>query len=182
MCAPAVHSGISAAQTIRVAASSGTLSRRRIFAATSMASAAEWWTGSTGIASIVAISAAVMSRRMPFASVSLEYPAAFSVTLSEKINAQERVLLSKARRYYADALAESQASGTFGQQERVRSMEQLQAQMASGELTEEQARSPYPAARQPRRWRAQTGWQRPGGSRRGRSRRRSCRRRSWLCP
>ena len=53
--------------------------------------------------------------------------------------AQEREFLSKARRYYADALAESQASGTFGQQERVRSMEKLREQMASGELTEEEA-------------------------------------------
>lgn len=53
--------------------------------------------------------------------------------------AQEREFLSKARRYYADALAESQASGTFGQQEQVRNMERLQEQMASGELTEDEA-------------------------------------------
>lgn len=53
--------------------------------------------------------------------------------------AQEREFLSKARRYYADALAESQVSEAAGQQERVRSMERLQEQMASGELTEEEA-------------------------------------------
>lgn len=53
--------------------------------------------------------------------------------------AQEREFLSKARRYYADALAESQSSGTFGQQEQVRNMERLQEQMASGELTEDEA-------------------------------------------
>lgn len=57
--------------------------------------------------------------------------------------AQEREFLSKARRYYADALAESQSSGTYGQQERVRSMERLQEQMASGELTEEEARQVF---------------------------------------
>lgn len=53
--------------------------------------------------------------------------------------AQEREFLSKTRRYYADALAESQVSEAAGQQERVRSMERLQEQMASGELTEEEA-------------------------------------------